>query len=268
MVSSVKPTANREPHHQISQLDLTRKSTLSCVPRHDRTTSFRLSLGVTTPRRQQDALSHSEWCSMAPAVSQETRAHWFQMKNLIVQGRGARHRATAATVSVHVRSLAQMFNSLDPSPFWDRDLDPNAAKFIEDEFREKLSAAAWHLHVHTLEDAGLASDLQAAVEHYYERLATSARLRLQEDLRVAEIALLGGFAIFLACMTARQVLSDLLPGVPRFLNEGLIILAWLALWRPTETLVYGWVPLYRQRRLYRRLGGIRVTVRSEAVSGR
>jgi hypothetical protein len=111
----------------------------------------------------------------------------------------------------------------------------------------------------------MAADLQAAVEHYYDRLAASTRLKLHENLRVAELALLGGVAIFLARMTARQVLSGVLHGVPRFLNEGLIVLAWLALWRPTEALVYGWVPLYRKRRLYQRLAGIRVSVRSEVL---
>jgi len=163
-----------------------------------------------------------------------------------------------------VRNLAQMFNSFDPSPFWDRDLDRTAAEFIEDEFREKLSAQTWHLQVHALEGAELASDLQAAVEHYYERLAASTRLKLRENLQGGELALLAGITIFLLCMTARQVLSGVFHGVPRILDEGLIILAWLALWRPTEALAYEWVPLYRRRRLYERLARIRVTVRSEA----
>ena len=187
------------------------------------------------------------------------------MRHLAFWRHGARRGSAAGTVRVHVRSLAKLFNSLDPSPFWDRDLDPTAAQFIEDEFREKLAAHTWHLDVHTLEEAGLAADLQAAVEHYYDRLAASTRLRLHENLRVTELALLGGIAIFLACMMARQLLSGVLQGVPRFLNEGLIVLAWLALWRPTEALVYGWVPLYRKRRLYQRLAGIRVTVRSEVL---
>jgi len=47
---------------------------------------------------------------------------------------------STASVSIHVRDLAQMFNSLDPSPFWDRDLDRAAAEFIEEEFRERRSA--------------------------------------------------------------------------------------------------------------------------------
>ena len=159
-----------------------------------------------------------------------------------------------------------MFNSLDPSPFWDRDLDRGAAEFIEEEFSEKLSAHAWHLHVHTLAGAELAGDLQPAVEHYYGRLATSTRLKLRENLRAGQLGLLAGITIFLLCMSVRQVLAGLLHGVPRILDEGLIILAWLALWRPAEALAYEWVPLYRRRRLYERLAGIRVTVHSEPAS--
>ncbi len=180
-----------------------------------------------------------------------------------------RRRAGAAAVSIRVRDLAQVFNSLDPSPFWDRDLATEAAEFIEGEFRDKLSARLWHLNVHTREGGALAADLQPALEHYYERLAVSARRRLRDQIRYGQLALLGGIAIFLLSMTARGVLSRILGGVvPRLLDEGLIILAWLALWRPAESLVYGWIPLFRERRLYERLAAIRVSVRvEEARSG-
>jgi len=179
---------------------------------------------------------------------------------MIFRRHGTPGRGTA-TVSIRVRDLAQLFNSLDPSPFWDRDLDPAAAEFIEDEFREKLSAHTWHLHVHALESPELAADLQPAIEHYYERLAASARRKLRDNLRAAELALLAGLSIFLVCMMARQVLANLMQSVPRVLDEGLIVIAWVALWRPTEALAYEWVPLYRKRRLYQRLAAVRVTVR-------
>ena len=178
--------------------------------------------------------------------------------------RAAQRAASAATVSIHVRNVAQMFNSLDPSPFSDRDLDREAAEFIEDEFSDKLSAHTWHLHVHAHDGGALAADLQAAVEHYYERLATSTRRRLRDQMRVGQLALLGGVTIFLLSMTVRGILTGVLHGsAPRVLDEGLIIIAWLALWRPVESLLYGWVPLYRRRRLYERLAAIRVSVRIE-----
>ena len=172
-----------------------------------------------------------------------------------------RRHGGSATVNIHVRDEAQLFNSLDPSPFWDRDLDRDAATFIEEEFADKWSADTWHLHVHVHDGEVLAEHLQQAVENYYGRLAGSARHELQETRRLGELAFIGGMAVFLLSMVLRQVLQNVLVTSPHILDEGLILLAWLALWRPTEGLVYEWVPLYRKRKLYERLADIRVEIR-------
>lgn len=156
-----------------------------------------------------------------------------------------------------------MFNSLDPSPFWDRDLDRTAAQFIEEEFSDKPSAEAWNLYVHTHEGGTSPADLQAALENYYGRMASSAHRALREHLRSAEWTLIGGAGIFLLSMGLRTALGHLFGTLPQLLDEGLIILAWLALWRPAEMLIYGWVPLRRKQRLYERLAGIRVFVRPD-----
>ena len=188
----------------------------------------------------------------------------MRIRPAVGRHRPAAHPVSAATVSIRVRNLAQLFNSLDASPFWDRDLDVHAATFIEDEFRENAAAAVWHLHVHASEGGDLAADLQPALEHYYTRMANSTQIRLREQLRLGRLALLGGIGIFLIAMSARTILTSVAShGLSPLLDEGLIILAWLALWRPIETLVYGWVPLYRERRLYLRLAAIQVTVRME-----
>lgn len=185
-------------------------------------------------------------------------------------GKGRRDRgAGAATVNIRVRNLTQMFNSLDPSPFWDRDLDQHAAEFIEEEFSDKRGARRWRLRVHASEGAALAPDVRSAVARYYQRLASSARRRQREQTRLGQLALLGGALIFLLAMSVREILAKLLPhGTSMLIDEGLIILAWLALWRPTESLVYGWVPLFRQRRLYERLAAMSVSVRvDDGASG-
>src|SRR6202008_4278764 len=49
---------------------------------------------------------------------------------------GSRHSAgdplppKCAVIEVHVAELNQLFNSIDPSPFRNRDLDPKAEEFI------------------------------------------------------------------------------------------------------------------------------------------
>jgi hypothetical protein len=36
-------------------------------------------------------------------------------------------------------------------------------------------------------------------------------------------------------------------------HEGLVIISWVTMWRPIDTLVFDWVPLRRSRRLIQRL---------------
>jgi hypothetical protein len=181
--------------------------------------------------------------------------------------RKSRKHGASATVNIHVRDLAQMFNSLDPSPFWDRDLAREAAEFIEDEFSDKRGADRWHLHVYAKERMESAADLRAAVTRYYARMTTATRMRLREQLRIGEIALLAGVGIFTLCISLHGILASAIHVLPVAVDQGLIVLAWIALWRPIEALGYGWVPLYRKLKLYKRLAAMQVTVREDAASG-
>jgi hypothetical protein len=169
----------------------------------------------------------------------------------------------ASTVSLHVRSLEQLFNSLDPSPFWDRHLDREAATFIEEEFSDRPRDRAWLLNVSIAEQLDdTQSDLQEAVKRYYLRLTDSVRHQVREQLRVARISLALGIGVFLACMVGRELLDGEVAGrLPRALDGGLIVLAWIALWLPIEQLVSDLVPLLRQRSFYGHLARIRVHLR-------
>jgi hypothetical protein len=179
-----------------------------------------------------------------------------------------RHRAASSTtVNIHVREVSQLFNSLDPSPFWDRDLDRQAAEFIEEEFSERLAAETWNLCIHAHDGGSSGPDLQSALENYYGRMASSARRALREHFWSGQWTLVAGVVVFLLAMALRSMLGGLLGRLPQILDEGLIILAWLALWRPAEMLLYGWVPLRRRQKLYERLARIRVSVRTDTQAG-
>lgn len=184
-----------------------------------------------------------------------------------IRSRLRRRPKSAAIVRIRVRQVSQLFNSLDPSPFWDRDLDSEAANFIEEEFRDRLSADTWRLVVQVHEGATSTEELQTALKSHYLRQANSARLALREHLLVGQLALLGGVAVFLLSMAMRALLRNSWTGISPWAEEGLIILAWLALWRPAEALLYGWVPYYRKRRRYERLARVHVAVRLAPDTG-
>jgi hypothetical protein len=69
-----------------------------------------------------------------------------------------------------------------------------------------------------------------------------------------------GVAVLAVCLLAWQAIAGELGNteLARFVEESLIIVGWVANWRPIEIFLYEWWPLARRRNLYRRLAEARV----------
>jgi len=67
--------------------------------------------------------------------------------------------------------------------------------------------------------------------------------------------LLIGLIVLAFCLTANQLLRTHFPdnALMRTVEESLLILGWVANWKPLETFLYDWWPLKRRLRLHRRL---------------
>jgi hypothetical protein len=94
--------------------------------------------------------------------------------------------------------------------------------------------------------------LRAVVDRRIERNRNDAR-----SLRKEGYATLWRGLVFLAlCLLGSRIMGEvtLLPGfVERFIDEGLVIAGWVALWYPLDVLLYQRWPLARERRLYESL---------------
>lgn len=168
-----------------------------------------------------------------------------------------------STVHVRVRRADQLFNSFDPSPFWDRDLDRAAARYIEEEFGDRPRDSQWILEIVTDDDQHYrAADIQQALKVYYQRLAESTRRQQRLRLRSGQLAMLIGVCVFALSTLGRDLLSrQFSGGLPRLLDDGLIIMAWIALWLPLEQLISDLLPMIRDRRFQVRLSQVRVHLR-------
>src|SRR5580765_4858700 len=84
-------------------------------------------------------------------------------------------------IEVHVTELKQLFNAMDPSPFRERDLDPQADEFIVGWAREAPRDAPLALLVRLDRGAGMpgeAAELRGAVREYFGHRAAVTRQRL------------------------------------------------------------------------------------------
>ena len=70
-----------------------------------------------------------------------------------------------------------------------------------------------------------------------------------------------GLTFLLACMLLRQFAGSIdQPTLREVLKEGLVILGWVAMWRPLQIFLYDWWPIRHHARLYQRLADMPVRI--------
>lgn len=177
--------------------------------------------------------------------------------------------ANSGTVEIAIRlhTIAQLFNSFDPSPFREKDLDAGVEEFITGWVRELPRGEPITIVVHLPREEAIrpeATGIGDAFAHYFQYRAGAAEHELRELFRIGRRSLAIGVVALIACLTASQIAAALIPNkaIARLVEEGLIIIGWVANWRPIEIYLYDWLPIRRRIRLYRRLAAAPVQVKA------
>jgi hypothetical protein len=169
-------------------------------------------------------------------------------------------------IEIRLASVAQLFHSLDPSPFHEKDLDKDAEQFIVSWARELPRDRPFKIVVHLPEEQIARPEARAippAINQFFAYRAQAIGLELKELFRVGRRALAIGLTVLLLCVIASQAVTARLDPRPlgKVIAESLLIFAWVANWRPIEIFLYEWWPIVRRRDLYRRLADAEVELR-------
>jgi hypothetical protein len=169
-------------------------------------------------------------------------------------------------IEVQVEEIAQLFDTLDPFPFRERDLDKSAEEYIVGWAREFPRNQPFKIIIHAPESElkkEAAKQLGSALARYFSYRAEVLGRDLNELFRVDRQSLLIGIVVLAVCVLVAQALNEALGGgtLSGFTKESLIILGWVANWKPIEIFLYDWWPLARRRDLYRRLAAAEVELR-------
>ena len=170
---------------------------------------------------------------------------------------------TADVLEIYLADIRRLFNSMDPAPFLERDLDPVAAEYILEWAQELPGKSPLALVVKLGTPLG-ADDNAAAVERsvrdHFHRRAAASRRHLRDLLRMGRYSLLAallflGPVIVIAESAANMVQTERYAAL---IENSLVIGAWVALWRPIEIFLYDWWPIRAEARLFDRLSQMEV----------
>ena len=165
-------------------------------------------------------------------------------------------------IELKLQDINQLFNSLDPSPFPEQELDIDAEEFIVDWAQELPRDDPLLLIIHLAKAPAADKDEQSvteAVRNYFSYRADRAAWKNRQLLREGWKDLGIGLVFLTVCLFTAQFLTRYEDGtLVAILRESLLIGGWVAMWRPMEIFLYERWPGKRKQALYTRLGNIQV----------
>lgn len=167
-------------------------------------------------------------------------------------------------IEIALREVNQLFNTVDPSPFHEKDLDADAEAFIYEWVQEFHVKEPVMLVIHLREmpaDQQQVALLEQAVRHYFARRAKSNQLEFRRLMKTGRQSLLVGSAFLAVCLfTSQWLLRQSASPLMIVVREGLTIGGWVAMWRPMEIYLYSWWPLHREGKIYEKMSRMKVEV--------
>jgi len=147
-------------------------------------------------------------------------------------------------IEMRLKEIMQIFDSLDPSPFYQKMLDRNAEEYITETVMDfpshtelKLVVYLPEMELHKKE----AHELDQAVYNHYRYKTIQAERELREKLHSGRIGLVIGIAFLALTLFGNLAIASQPDNViNQVVRSSLLIIGWVAMWQPINTFLYDW----------------------------
>lgn len=169
---------------------------------------------------------------------------------------------------ISLRNVRQFFNSMDPSPFYERDIDDDAERYLVSWAQETPPDEPLKLTLHLDEIPAEGLDhtrewITHSIHNYFAERERLTRLKFRSLLRQGRTSLAIGVTFLVTCLGAGEIVATTLQGAfPSLLRESLTIAGWVAMWRPLEIYLYEWWPVRQQARMFHRMSRMPVELQA------
>jgi hypothetical protein len=168
-------------------------------------------------------------------------------------------------IELVLRNMMQLFNSFDPSPFHEKELDPNAEDYlfntVDDLPYVKPVKLVIYLPDEAITDASRHSVSLGIHNHFSYRSAVDDRELKRLFRRGRQVLVIAVVLLFLSLLS-RQILAMASQDIIiRMAEEALLIFGWVVLWEPVYIFIYGWWPITQKRRIHDKIRDMEIDIR-------
>lgn len=164
-----------------------------------------------------------------------------------------------------LETVAEASETTIPLPLPYRKLNAEVLEYLEDVAQQMPKGEEARIVVYLpIEEIqqGLEQKLNKVLDIYGDARLEKLKREEKRALGASLSALAWGFAFMLVCQII-GILADFPkhPTLTNTISEGFLVLGWVALWKPFETLLFDWRPSVERRKLHERLAAMPVVLR-------
>jgi len=166
-------------------------------------------------------------------------------------------------IELELREVNKLFNSMDPSPFHDKDLNRDAEEFVvswaqEYSFNQPLKLT---IHLENMPTQDPTALMTEAVHNFFAYRTNLNRLEFRRLMAQGRTSLAIGLAFLAGCLAiSNLLLGKVVSPWAGFVRESLTIAGWVAMWRPVQIYLHDWWPIRRRGRILSKLSTMPVEV--------
>ncbi len=169
-------------------------------------------------------------------------------------------------IEIDLKSVDQIFNSLDHAPFHEKEIDPGAEQFIVDIVDDFPLKTPFRLVIYLpvcIHCREQADKIPAAIRAHFRYRMLVQNLKFREKFRQGRWALLVGITFLTIALLARQVVSAHLATdqlLAQIFADALLIIGWVAMWEPVTILLYQLWPIVKMKRVYEKISTMEIEI--------
>jgi len=167
-------------------------------------------------------------------------------------------------IEIKLSSVMQLFNSFDPAPFHEKELDFVAQQYIVSIVKEFPAKTRFKIIIHLPQELATGKEAQTiapAIHNHFMYKMLVADLRFRSHFRHGRRSLLIGFIFLMIALMARQLASSLNNHLlAQLVADALLIIGWAAMWEPITILLYELWPIIQMKRIFEKISTMEIDI--------
>jgi len=176
----------------------------------------------------------------------------------------SKSKDVAPPIEIKLKKINQLFNSFDPSPFLDKELDDDAVEYIVSYALEYAkSNQKMIIYVPSNHKSKMSEiEIRRSIHNFFEYKRDLAEKRIKLKFREGQLSLIVGISFLVTCILVGEYVSTLAKNTLTYIiTEGLLIGGWVAMWKPISEILYEWWPIYDEKKIYHKLSEMTIEFR-------